>query len=38
MESGKDMHYHSSHYTWDDIARQYEKIIERLASEQETTK
>jgi len=38
MESGKDMHYHSFHYTWDDIARQYEKIIEHLVSEQETTK
>lgn len=31
-DSGKDLHYSSSHSTWDDIARQYETIIERLIS------
>lgn len=30
--SGKDLHYNSTHATWDDIARQYETIIENLVS------
>ena len=37
VESGNDLHYVSAHSTWDDIAREYETIIEQLVSEREKT-
>jgi len=38
VESGQELHYSSANPTWDDIAHQYETIIERLISEQETAR
>lgn len=35
VESGEDSHYTSAHVTWDDIARQYETIIENLVLDRE---
>jgi hypothetical protein len=38
VESGQDVHYNSTHSTWDDIARQYEIIIEHLVLGREAVK
>lgn len=38
IKSGKDLHYTSAHATWDDIAHQYETIIEQMSLKQEPTK
>ena len=36
--SGKDLHYRSTQSTWDDIASQYETIIEHMVSDREGIK